>query len=181
MSIDKWKRRSRRKPVFVESDTTEQVTLGREDLERMLPHRDPFLLVDAIDRVDLTAQSIRGTAYIDPELPVLAGHFPDYPVYPGVYQMEMIGQISICLYHLLKHNRSHTLPDDTPPNLRLTKLHHAMFLAEVKPGDTIHLTSHLLEQDSYTVTCVGQVLKGDTICASAIMEVFLMDEDDTNE
>lgn len=177
MSIEKWTRRGRRKPVFVETTTTQHTSLGREELERILPHRDPFLLVEQIDRVDLEEQTIRGSAFIDPTNPVLAGHFPDYPVYPGVLQMEMIGQISICLYHMLKQGRATVKPTDTPPNLRLMKLHHALFLSEVRPDDTIYLTSKLLEQDSYTVTCVGQIMKEETICALAIMEVYLMDEE----
>lgn len=178
MSIEKWTRRGRRKPVFVETPTTQHVSLGRAEIERMLPHRDPFLLVEQIDRVDLEEQMIRGSAFIHPENPVFAGHFPDYPVYPGVLQMEMIGQVSICLYHLLKQQRATVKATDTPPNLRLMKLHHALFLSEVQPNDTIHLTSKLLEQDSYTVTCVGQIMKGDTICALAIMEVYLMDDEE---
>jgi hypothetical protein len=51
----------RKRPVFVAGDRTSvQVAWGRAELERMLPHRDPFLLIDTIDAVDLSSGGIAG-------------------------------------------------------------------------------------------------------------------------
>lgn len=178
MSYDKIKRRGRRKSLFVPTETTVEVAINQEQIKQIIPHRDPFLLVDEIDRVDLEAGTMRGYRQIDPNDPVFAGHFPGYPVYPGTLQMEMIGQLSLCLDFLISAGRPEVKAGDKPRNLRLLKLHHALFASEVRPGDRVTITSQLLEQDSYCVICAGQVIKDDTICSMGIMEVFMMEDDE---
>ncbi len=178
MAYEKWIRAGRRRPVYVPGESAIKVDFGREEIERMLPHRDPFLLVDHIDTVDLKEEGLRGTRRIDPNDPIFAGHFPDYPVYPGTLMMEMIGQASICLHHLLIKGEAKITPEDKPQELRLLKLHHALFQAEVLPGDEVTLLAKMVEHDSYTVTCIGQVMKGDAICAMGIMEVYLLGDED---
>ena len=178
MAYEKWIRAGRRRPVYVPSETAIEVDFGRKEIELMLPHRDPFLLIDYVDRVDLKEEGLRGGRYIDPNDPIFAGHFPGFPVYPGTLMMEMIGQASICLHHLLVKGEATITSDDKPQDLRLLKLHHALFLAEVHPGDNVTFLAKMVEHDSFTVTCIGQVMKEDTICAMAIMEVYLIDEDE---
>jgi 3-hydroxymyristoyl/3-hydroxydecanoyl-(acyl carrier protein) dehydratase len=55
------------------------------------------------------------------------------------------------------------------------KVHHALFLAEVLPGDELEVIAKLISADDYTAVCAGQLLKGESICAFAITEVYLVD------
>lgn len=177
--LDALVKQHRRRPVFVPGPASVRVEFGRPAIERMLPHRDPFLLVDAIDAVELPAGdgagSIRGARTIDPADPVFAGHFPGDPVYPGVLLVEAIGQLGICLLHLMAKGSASVSDADAPARLRLLKVHHALFQGGVRPGDRLTLLARSLEHSDYVSTCVGQALRGEEVQALAVFEVYLMD------
>ena len=157
-------RRARRRPLWEPDATSQRLGHGRREIEKLLPHRDPFLFVDAVTDVD--GDAIRGTRRIDPADPVFAGHFPGDPLYPGVLQGETMAQFALCLIRLRGLGTA---------DVRVTKIHHAAFLAAVRPGDELTVLARLLHVDDYTATCAGQLLRGDEICALAVMEVYFVE------
>lgn len=66
------------------------------DIEKCLPHRYPFLLIDQIVAFE-KGEFIRGRKYISANEPFLQGHFPGMPVMPGVLMVESIAQASAVL------------------------------------------------------------------------------------
>jgi 3-oxoacyl-(acyl-carrier-protein) synthase len=57
--------------------------------------------------------------------------------------------------------------------VRILKIHHTVSLKEVKPGDDLTVLANAVESDEFTAVCAGQIIKGEAICAFAIMEVIL--------
>jgi 3-hydroxyacyl-[acyl-carrier-protein] dehydratase len=171
----------RRRPLLApDGEDARGPVLTRKDIEGLVPHRGSMLLLDAIDLVDTRASALRARRTIDPADPVLVGHFPGSPVYPGVLLVEMMGQAGLCLAPLLASAADAAdAVTSAPsarlrgvPSARLTHIHHAAFLAPVLPGDDVTVLAGLLDE-SLTLTAVGQVYRGTTLCAYAISEVYL--------
>jgi len=71
----------------------DQLSLGAEVVQRLLPHRRPFLMVDRIDSYTRApVPSMRSSRFISANEEVFAGHFPGLPLWPGVYTIEGLGQ-----------------------------------------------------------------------------------------
>ena len=152
------------------------VSLRRPEVERMLPHRPPFLLVDEITAVDLGHGLAQATRRIDPADPIFGGHFPEEPVYPGVLQLEIMGQAGVCLMHLMDAQSVEVASEVRPRRVRILKVHYAAFFAEVLPGDEVTALCKSVVNGGLTTIMASQLMRGGTICSLAVAEVYLVDE-----
>ena len=140
------------------------VPLRGQDLERILPHRDPFLFLDRIEFVSLEARLLRATRRLDPADPVFAGHFPGNPIYPGVLQGEMIFQACLALLFFVKQEAT-TLPEGQAPlSAVATGVEEMTLLDPLAPGDTVTIDVGLHDYDTLLATGIGQIAVGDRIC-----------------
>jgi 3-hydroxymyristoyl/3-hydroxydecanoyl-(acyl carrier protein) dehydratase len=161
--------RCRRGPLHRGGPSAEPVHCRGAGLHRLLPHREPFLLIDEVTAVDRDARTIAGSRHVRGEDPVLAGHFPGDPVYPGVLLVEAMGQLGLCLAHFLAEAGA------APPGVRVVRILHAVFLEPVRPGDRLTLFAALIDDDGLTTSAAGQVCKGETLCALAVQEVYFVE------
>jgi len=74
-------------------------------------------------------------------------------------------------------NRTLAVSRDAQPfNLRLIRINDATFHSEVRPGDKLDVAATVYEQNDYTATCIGQVMKDEAICVFGVMEVYFVQD-----
>jgi 3-hydroxyacyl-[acyl-carrier-protein] dehydratase len=104
--------------------------LDRTGIQRIIPHREPFLLVDEVVELEPGARAV-GVYRVDPEAWYLRGHFPGNPIMPGVLQVEALAQVgAICgLAH----------PDHAGRLALFAGIDELRFKRVVRPGDALRL------------------------------------------
>jgi UDP-3-O-[3-hydroxymyristoyl] N-acetylglucosamine deacetylase/3-hydroxyacyl-[acyl-carrier-protein] dehydratase len=98
------------------------------DIEKMLPHRYPFLLVDKV--MEITEDTIVGVKNITMNEPQFTGHFPGNPIFPGVLQIEAMAQCG-GVFALSKVEEPHLY------STYFMKIDKVKFKNMVRPGDTV--------------------------------------------
>ena len=116
-------------------DLTKDPLYNINDIERMLPHRFPFLMVDKI--MEIHEESIIGVKNITMNEPIFTGHFPGNPVFPGVLQIEAMAQVG-GIFALSKVDEPHLY------STYFMKIDKVKFKQKVLPGDTIVFELNLL-------------------------------------
>lgn len=116
-------------------DLTKEPLYDINDIEKLLPHRYPFLLIDKI--MELSESHIVGVKNITLNEPQFTGHFPGNPVMPGVLQVEAMAQAGGIL--VLSQ-----VPDPENYSTYFMKIDGVKFKRKVIPGDTIVFDLHLL-------------------------------------
>jgi 3-hydroxyacyl-[acyl-carrier-protein] dehydratase len=118
------------------SDAPAPVTLpvNVEEIQQLLPHRYPFLLVDRVIELvpDQSAVAIKNVTINEP---FFNGHFPGHPVMPGVLLVEAMAQAAGLLTQISSRIRGST----ASPLFYLVKVDNARFSAPVVPGDQLRL------------------------------------------
>ncbi len=116
-------------------DLTKEPLYDINDIEKMLPHRYPFLLVDKV--MEIGEETIIGVKNVTMNEPMFQGHFPGNPVFPGVLQIEATAQVG-GIFALSKVEDPHLY------STYFMKIDNVKFKQKVLPGDTIIFELHLL-------------------------------------
>jgi beta-hydroxyacyl-ACP dehydratase FabZ len=120
--------------------------LDVNEIRSILPHRYPFLLVDKI--IELEAERIVGIKNVTCNEPFFMGHFPDFPVMPGVLIVEAMAQTAGIL--VLR-----SIPDRDSKLVFLVSVDSARFRKPVVPGDTLRIEMQVVRRKGSVAKMAG--------------------------
>ena len=138
--------------------------MKRPELEKILPHRAPMLLLDEAEVVDGEAH---GRTRITGDEFFVQGHFPGNPVVPGVILCEMLAQNCCVLMGDGLSGQENVTPF-------YTSLDKVRFKHPVRPGDTVELTCQITRHRGPFYFASGEARVGDVLCVTAEMSFALM-------
>ncbi|HYK55909.1 MAG TPA: bifunctional UDP-3-O-[3-hydroxymyristoyl] N-acetylglucosamine deacetylase/3-hydroxyacyl-ACP dehydratase [Flavisolibacter sp.] len=148
------------KQQFPEYDASKPPIFDVHAIEKKLPHRYPFLLIDKV--IELSEKHVIAVKNVTYNEPYFQGHFPGNCVMPGVLQVEALAQTGGIL----------TIPDDPDHDYDtyFLKIDHCKFKQKVVPGDTLLLKMELINPVRRGICEMkGTIFVGDKIAAEAEM------------
>lgn len=136
---------------------SESVIMNRADIEAIIPHREPFILVDEVLEIDdehiVARKHVRADEYY------FKGHFPEMPVMPGVLIIESMAQAGA----IVALNK----PENKGKIAFFAGIDKVRFKKSVFPGDTLRLEVRLTKQRGPIGFGEGKAFVGGALCVSA--------------
>ena len=151
-----------RAPVAPDPETTLDIT----EIQRILPHRYPFLLIDRVIGLK-RKQRIVAIKNVSVNEPFFAGHFPGFPIMPGVLIVEAIAQAGGALLLTEVAERVGKL-------VFFTGIERAKFRKPVVPGDQLRIEVDVLAWRQTAVRLQGRAFVGDKLACEAIVTCQLV-------
>jgi len=134
--------------------------LDRTQIEAIIPHRDPFLMLDRVVEMVPGEYAIAEKDILD-TLDVFRGHFPGDPIFPGVLQIEALAQAGAVA--VLAH------PENKGKIVLFAAVDNVRFKRPVVPGDTLRLETRMVEGRGRIGRGEGKAYVGSTLVCSGTL------------
>ena len=136
-------------------------------IRRLLPHRYPMLMVDRV--LEIGESSAVGIKNVSANEPFFAGHFPEYPVMPGVLIAEALAQMGAILI------MSHT-PNPENKLILFASIDKCKFRRQVVPGDQLRIEVEFIVRKSSIAKMSGRAYVDGKVVAEGVMMCQIVDK-----
>jgi 3-hydroxyacyl-[acyl-carrier-protein] dehydratase len=150
----------------------ERRVMERSEIERMIPHRAPFLWIDRVDELEPGVRCV-AVKFVDPANPIFAGHFPAKPILPGVLLIEAVAQTAGVML-----GSAAAQSDDKPDAgvagggvALLGAVNRFKFLKPVTPGQELRIETKKITEAGRMAYIGGTVWVGGEMVASGELSV----------
>ncbi|WP_240371327.1 3-hydroxyacyl-ACP dehydratase FabZ [Anoxybacteroides rupiense] len=131
-----------------------------QQIQEIIPHRYPFLLIDRILEVEEGKRAI-GLKNVSANEPFFVGHFPEYPVMPGVLIVEALAQVGAVALLMKEENRGRLA--------FFAGIDSCRFKKQVKPGDQLRLEVEIIRSKGAIGKGRGiATVDGEIVCETEI-------------
>lgn len=158
--------------------------LNTDQVMQILPHRDPFLFIDSVESVTIPGRTFAPGELVEPkdlqgaevvahyrtkkEHAIFKGHFPDYPILPGVVQVEMMAQSTSFIVFLLHQN-----PMNLKMDVALLAITEAKFRKPILPEMDLKIVSRVLKTRGPMITSECKLYHNDQLMSEATVMASL--------
>lgn len=132
--------------------------LNKEEIKAILPHREPFLLVDEIIQLEAGKYAV-GIKHVSSNDFWVKGHFPNMPIMPGVLILEAMAQTGAVAALSLPELKGKIAVFGSAKNVKFKRM--------VVPGDTLRMEVEMLKMRSMAGTGIGKAYVGNELACSA--------------
>ncbi len=147
----------------------EGVVFDINAIQRILPHRYPFLMIDKIIELELDKRVV-GVKSVTINEPFFQGHFPGQPIMPGVLIIEAMAQTSGILI-------LNSLPNFKEKLVYFMQINNAKFRKPVVPGDQLYLEIEFISKKTKIFLMKGKAMVNDKVVAEADFMAGVVDRD----
>ncbi len=158
--------------------------LNTQQVMKILPHRDPFLFIDSVESVTIPGRPLAAGEVVDvkeiegaevvahyrtkKDHAIFKGHFPDYPILPGVVQVEMMAQTTSFLVFLI-----HKDPMSMKMDVALLGVNEARFRKPVLPEMDLKIVIKILKVRGPIINSECKLYHNDQLMSEAIVMASL--------
>lgn len=151
---------------------TEGVVFDVNAIQRILPHRYPFLLVDKITHLEFDKKII-GIKSVTINEPFFEGHFPGHPVMPGVLIIEAMAQVGCILL-------INSFPDPSKKIAYFLQINNAKFRKTVLPGDQLVIEAEMIYKKTKVASFAAKAYVNGNLATEAEFMAAIVDKNENN-
>ena len=145
-----------------------QLPIEATDIQKLIPHRFPFMLIDRIVAFE-SGKSLKAIKNITMNEPQFMGHFPDFPVMPGVLIIEAMAQTAAVI-------EMYGQPEGTKKGVFFMSVESAKFRKPVLPGDQLEMHLVLEQARRNVFRFRGEAKVKGVLHAEAVLTAMIFDE-----